>query len=609
MENENQHRRTAPKKAGSPSSSARHMTADGHTKHSARIQARNKRITLIAVCVCVCLVLIGGISTGLYFLFRPVKDDGLILDNVHVGGINIGGMSREDAESALRLAIGDQFSTKSMVVKLPGASLTLAPEDTKADLDLESILEDAYRYGRSGTKLDNNLVRARAKKTVHTIALLPYLNLDLDYIRKAVDDFSAGYSTQITQPSVEIIGERPHYTPPRSTSPDVSENRVSLELAGVRTEVDHQKLIITMGTPQFILENNHLYAEILDAYSLFHLELYYEAPNQVEPDPVDLQAIFDKYCVTPKDASIDNVTFDVTPEVYGYGFDMEEAQYLLSRAKYGQRVEIPMDFLMPDITAQDLTGNLFKDTLASYTSNGDGTSDSNRNKNLQLSCAAINGLVLKVGESFNFNKVLGPLTPERGYMNAPNYSGSTVKSIGGGISQTASALHYCALLSGLNINERHSHRYAVPYTPMGTDAAISYGSENLIFTNNTSAPIRILASAKNGQVTITLQGTDDKDYQLKVEYDIVKILEPTTIYQSMTADNVLGYKDGQVIQESIIGYEICTYLCRYDLQTGDMLNRTAIGTSIYEKRDQIVVRIEGNSTEAPDPETPPQTHD
>ncbi len=187
--------------------------------HLQRIQARNRRIAMLAVSICLCLAVIAGIVVGLVFLLQEPVDDGLILPNVVAGGVNIGGMTPEEATSALRVSLYDRICTQSLSVELPGATLTLAPEDTKASLDLEALVADAYAYGRSGSDLENKLTRAKAEKTHYTIALLSYLNLDLSYIRSAVDAFCDSYSIRITQPTVSITGTRPVYVPPVEEEP------------------------------------------------------------------------------------------------------------------------------------------------------------------------------------------------------------------------------------------------------------------------------------------------------------------------------------------------------------------------------------------------------
>ncbi len=548
-------------------------TGESHMKHLARIKARNKRIALLALGVCLCLTLLACIGTGLYFLLREPEDDGRILSGVQVGGVHIGGMTPEEATNAIQLTIAQPMESTSMFVELPGASLTLAPKDTKIELDVEALVEDAYALGRSGSSLQQNIATLKN----HVLPLLPYLNLDLEYIRSQVDAFADSYSIFITQPSVSISGERPAY----SDSP----------------EVVHQVLTITMGTPQFVLDAGDLYGAILDSYSLFQMNLSYAAPDRIEPDPLDLQSIFDTYCSLPVDAELDPVTFEITPEIVGYGFHIDALQRLIDEADYGQVLNISLEFLMPDITTKTF-GEMFQDTLGSYTSTVDSTPNKNRDENLRLSCEAINGYVIKAGESFDFNLVLGPRTTEKGYHNAPHYLGSTTSAVGGGITQTASALYYSALLAGLQIDEHHHHSHAVPYTPYGTDAYINYGTENLVFTNNTKDPIRIQASFENGKVSIALLGTETRNYRLTIEIQILETVEPGIVYQYMAKDNVMGYEDGHVLQTGITGYTVKIDLIQCSLRNGAELQRDTIHTVHYDKRDQQVVRIEGTQPPA-----------
>lgn len=553
-----------------------------------RKQALAKRIVILTLIAC--LLIAAGIFVNQFLksLHATAEDDGLILKNVTVAGINIGGMTTQEAENALRAAAASSLATRDLVVHIQDDTLRLSPADTGARLDVKAAIAQAYRYGRSGSTWENAQTRLEAESKEHAIALLPYLNLDLQYIRQAVEAFAEGFSSVMTQPTVSISGQRPEY--PRA--PEDAEADWTPDF----DSIVHQTLTITMGTPEFILQADALYDRILDAYSMFQLEFDYQAPTLTEPDLPDLVAIFEEYCVAPEDATLDDKTFEVVEEVYGYGFDIDAVSALVQQAQYGQKITITLDFLVPDITVELLTGHLFKDVLAEFVSLCNDGEDPNRDTNLRLACEAINGYVLKPGEVFNFNKVVGPRTANRGYKTAPNFSGSNATSIGGGISQVASALYFCSLIAELEVTERHTHTYKVNYTPFGTDAAITYGSQNLCFVNNTADPMRILASSDGSTVYIQMLGTKDeakKEYQVMVEYDLLSVQAPGVTYRDMAAENPQGYINGQVLQQAITGYEIQTYLCKYDVNSGELISRTALTTDTYQKRDAIVVRIQG----------------
>ncbi len=560
--------------ATQPNNRSRREAGRDAARHLAIVKARNKRIMILTFSLCLCLILVAAAVTGIFVLMQNREVDDKILDNVVVGGINIGGMTKEDAINAITLSVEPGLTGQSMIVRLDNDTLELTPELSGIALDVEDLVDAAFSYGRTGTRLEQSIARAQAKTKTHTIALLPYLRLNLSKVRSAVEAFCSNYSVEMVDPVVQVEGIRPNY-----------------RVDGDNSSAVHQVLTITMGSPESILDANDLYYAVLDGYSLFQMEIKYAVPVLVEPEKPNAQEIFDMYCTSPMDAILDPKTFNVTPEVYGYGFNVFELQRQIDRAEYGQTIQLIMDFLLPDITAEALAGDLFQDLLVSYTATSTVTT-ANRNKNLAASCAAINGLVIKAGETFDLNEALGPRTTERGYASAPAYTGSTSNVIGGGINQTASALYYCALRAGLQIDEHAFHRYAMIYTPMGTDAAMST-TENLVFTNTTSAPIRILAEAIGSNVKITFMGTEEKEYLLDIESSVISHSLPVTIYQSMQKDNVYGYKDGNIIQSGLTGYTVEVYLCKYDPATGTLVSRELLHTVTYEKRDIIVIKIEG----------------
>ena len=559
----------------------------------ARKYALAKRITLLALGLALAIAAVIGLNNLKNKFFATPEDDGKILPNVFVAGIDIGGMTQEEATNALRVSLSSSYSTQELVVNLPGDSLKLSPDQTGARLDVEAVVKKAYAYGRDGTDAENARTRKEAQTKHHAIALLPYLSLDLPYIYSAVEAFCDSYSIEMTPPTVRLEGTRPEYPRKPENWDEDKKGPYKPNLEGIV----HQNLVITLGTPNFILEPGALYDYILDAYSLHNMTVSYEAPALTAPEKVDLEKVFEQFCIVPQDAELDNKTFEVVPEIYGYGFDMETVAALLDSAAYGQTVTVPMDFLMPDITEEALVGHLFKDVLAEFTAVYNGTADAARAKNLHLACEALNGYVIKAGETFSFNLALGPCTTNKGYQTAPTYVGSTASTLGGGISQISSALYCGALQAGLQITQRHAHAYAVDYTLLGFDAAVTYGSQDLQFVNTTADPIRILVSTDGTKVTVQLLGTVEENapaYTTELKNQVLAIYNPNTVYQPMHYDNQQGYTDGHVLQQGISGYEIAAYVHTYD-SNGALVSSTLVSTDSYAKRDHIVVRIVGGS--------------
>lgn len=563
--------------------------------------ATNRTALIIGICAVVSVVLLVGIIFGIVALVNRNKDDGRILENVCAGGVNLGGMTVEEAKNALHLATDSTFSAVDMVIQLPDAEIRLAPDKTGAKLNIDAVVAEAYAYGRTGTAEEQAAIRQSAATTTRTIALLPYLNLRLPYIQSAIRDFCNSYSSVMTQPTVELIGSRPVYIPPE----DPKDPDQPTQPTKPPKPVVHQKLKVTMGTPNYILNPDTLYNRVLDAYSLNEMTLKYQAPTLTEPQKPNAESIFQQHCLWPEDAVLDEVTFAVTPEVYGYGFDAEALQRLIDAADYGQVIEITLNFIMPEVTAKDLTKDLFLDMLSSNitTSNmGDAW-----NKNLQLSCAAINNYVIKSGEEFSFNMILGRPSTDKGYQKAPGYrNGKDAMVVGSGISQTASTLYYCLLKADLEIVERHASTYTPVYADLGLDAYVNWGAQDLRFRNNTASPIRIIASAEGGTVTIQLFGVDERDYDVQLTTQTVATHTNRVIYQKMDKNNILGYTDGYVLQTGITGCDVQANMVKYDKVTGAMLSDVQISLSQYTTRDQIVIKLVQDAPTTP-PTTPPTT--
>lgn len=532
---------------------------------------RNQRIAIIAGCCAALLVLI--IVIVCLLVNAGNADDGKILPNVYAAGIHLGGMSKDDARNALRLAVNNSLAKNPMVVILPDGILELNPEDTHVSVDVDAVVEAAYSYGRTGSKDEQKALREQAGETVHTIALLPYMKtLDLQYIYDEVDYFCSTHGSQVPS-KVTITGDRPTYDP---NFPNMV--------------VNHQILTITIGAPDYKLTTDELYAQVLDAYSLNIMELTCDLPTSTQPEPLDAEEIFNQYCLAPTNAVQDPVTYEITPETYGYGFDIDEIQRQLDLAGFGEVIEVKLGFLYPNITTKDLQEGVFADILSQFTATGEDAE--NRNINLNLSCQAINGMIISPGETFSFNDALGRLTTQNGYVQYPGYRNGVMTDIlGGGIEQTASALYYCALMADLEILERTNNGYAVDYIALGLDVCIEWGVYDLKFVNNTDAPIRIDAVAEGSSVSIQLIGTNSRNYTVNIITEELERYNPTTTYQKMDKNNIYGYTNGTVLQEGITGYLVQTTLERVHTQTELVISTTVVSLSPYGKRDEIVVSI------------------
>lgn len=528
-------------------------------------------------------VLIGGISAILVLLIAIIgmvvalnnrnTDDGRILNNVIAAGVNIGGMTPDEAKIAIYNATAETYDVQDMVVTLPDTMIAFSPADTGVSLNVDALVEAAYNYGRVGTEAEVEKAKAQVLVGQYVMDILPYLQLDAQYIHETLQKYGESFNSSYLSSSYVFEGTKP-----------------GLTAETFDETVPCQILLLKIGTPGRNLDIESVYTQVLEAYSsnIFSVDAS-EAPEEM-PELPDLDAIFAEYCSTPVDAYMDMQSFEVTGEIYGYTFDLEAARGLLADAEFGTTIQIPMTYLLPQVTTADLIASMYADTLGSCQTPH--TGDANRNTNLRLACQAIHGLVLQPGEEFSFNRVVGERTSERGYRSAPAYAdGETVSELGGGVCQVSSTLYYCVLLADLEVLERQNHSYISSYIEKGMDATVSWDGPDFRFRNSTSYPIRIEAEVFGGNVSVRLIGKDEKDYYIKMVYDVAGYLKEETEYKEFPHDNEEGYTDGDVIRKGENGQVVDTYKAKYSKSTDELITEEYVTRSSYRPRNQVIAKV------------------
>lgn len=236
------------------------------------------------------------------------------------------------------------------------------------------------------------------------------------------------------------------------------------------------------------------------------------------------------------------------------------------------------------------------DVLAKFSTDNYG--GYNRTVNLQLACEAINGTVVQPNAVFSFNKTVGERTEEKGYLPASIYSAGDVKEeTGGGICQVASTIYLVAMKADMEIIERHTHQFAVNYIPLGMDASIYWGDQDLRFRNTSGHPIIIYADTANACVNVSIVGTKKDTNYIFMDHEIIETYEPKE-REKIDWSKDSGYRE--VTQTPITGYYVQSYRCLYS-EDDVLLSRTKMAISVYNSRDKII------TVGPPEPETEPAT--
>jgi vancomycin resistance protein YoaR len=211
--------------------------------------------------------------------------------------------------------------------------------------------------------------------------------------------------------------------------------------------------------------------------------------------------------------------------------------------------------------------------------------------NIGRAAALLDGTVLGPGQTFSMNAALGERTVDRGFVPAPMiFGGRLVDSVGGGISQVATAVYNAAFFAGLEDVEHEPHSFYIDRYPIGREATVVWGALDLRFKNDTPHGILIESwinpstSSSYGQMNVRMYSTKYWDISAGVSdrYDFTK--EKT---RYLTGKNCVpndGYQ----------GFDIDVY--RYFRRVGsDQVVRKETMHTTYTPSDTVICRKKESS--------------
>jgi hypothetical protein len=138
-------------------------------------------------------------------------------------------------------------------------------------------------------------------------------------------------------------------------------------------------------------------------------------------------------------------------------------------------------------------------------------SDARRMQNINATIAKFDGHIIKRGETFSFNELLGSVSEEEGFTYARVLRNSAnAWGLGGGVCQISTNVFRAALNAGLTIDERRAHSVRFEkYEPAGLDATIYLGLLDLKFTNNTPGDILMKFAMRDEKMVTVFYGSKD----------------------------------------------------------------------------------------------------
>ncbi len=524
-------------------------------------EGKKKRRWVIPVVILAILVITMMFVSTIFALLNLNNEK--IISGVSIVGIDVSGLTKEEAKAKITEVYQPKKETE-ITIEYEDFETTINPTVIEVDYKVEEAVEEAFLTGRGENIFVNN-----------------YQILSTLFGKKDIP-VAMWFNEEVTKQTIEDIG---------------------VNLPGILLEssyaVEENELIITKGKAGVVIHTEELLKKVKDNLNTINdKEEVLEIPvEQKEPAPIDIDKIHDEVYTEAKDAYYTKNPFTIYPEVEGIDFNVEEARKLLEEEK--EEYVIKLTITKPKITIDKIGSEAFPDQLGTFTTRYD-VSDRDRSTNLVIACQKINGKVVLAGETFSYNKALGPRTAAAGYRNGKIYSGGeVVDGIGGGICQISSTLYNTVLMSNLEIVERRNHQFVTSYVPAGRDATVVYGMTDFKFKNTRKYPVRIVATAKNGIATVTMYGIkEENEYTFTFSTKTVASIPFTTKYEE---DNSLPAGTEKVKQKGANGLKTETYMTK--LLNGKPVSTTLLSRDTYDAMARTVIK--GTNTTLTNEPTPP----
>ena len=217
------------------------------------------------------------------------------------------------------------------------------------------------------------------------------------------------------------------------------------------------------------------------------------------------------------------------------------------------------------------------------------TKDNDRNTNIALSAAALNGRMVLPGETLSFNDCTGKRTGEKGYREAGAIAGGVlVDDTGGGVCQTSSTLFNAVVRADLEIVTRYAHSWPSSYVNKGEDATVNWPSLDFVFRNNGQFPVFVVAWYADQEVTVEIYGQMLADGQtIDLYSEVTQTIKPSNdiLY---TLDETLPVGTRKAGRQKRTGYVVDTYKVYYDA-AGAELRREKLWTTTYRAQQEEIL--------------------
>ncbi|WP_134765287.1 VanW family protein [Nocardioides sp. 1609] len=176
-----------------------------------------------------------------------------------------------------------------------------------------------------------------------------------------------------------------------------------------------------------------------------------------------------------------------------------------------------------------------------------------RNTNIGRAAELVDGTLLKPGETFSLNDIVGERTRENGFTEGYVISDGILKlDLGGGVSQMATTLFNGMFFAGLEDVEHKPHSFYIDRYPVGREATVAWGSVDLRFRNDTEHGVLVSAEVKpstpstQGEATVRMYSTKVWDIETTTGDRYAYVGPATRVLDTPDCEPNAGYSGFQI---------------------------------------------------------------
>ena len=593
------------------------------------------------------IALVSGVGGGALYAYAQ-QYTGRILPGVHVGSVDLSGLSIDAARSALDDAYAS-LGTGHVQIAGPDGDLTIGYAEIGRRLDVDAVLDAALAAGRKGEPVADLI--AVPQSAIRGIEIAPVVTWDADKLSAAVAAaartvdhdpvdatvvLAAGGTFQVTPSSIGRVVDQAALTAALASQiarPDApAELRAQLSLVSEPPAVDTAAaetartvaqrmavdLALTRGTDTWTIKG----ADLATLISFAPASGGGIAPvvDEAGIDPL-LQVVAKAVNQAGSNARFGFSGSRVvvsTPAKEGRALDLEATRSLVVDALRARQSGQAVSSIQPVVAvtepvlstaaAQQAAPQMveisrWKTYFPVYVNNGFGA-------NIWIPSSIINGYVVGPGETFDFWDAVGPVTREKGYKDGGAIINGRTEpqgALAGGICSCSTTLFNAALRGGMKMGARLNHYYYINRYPLGLDATVfisaSGSKQSMSFTNDTPYPVLIRGIntrvGGSGYVTFVLYSVPN-GRTVKIDDPIVKNVRKATDTVEYTSSLPKGAT--KRVEYPVDGKDVWRTVTVY--QDGKVLRSTTY-YSHYAVITGVLQIGTGGSTETPSPSPSP----